>query len=323
MPLVENSQYNPPKYLRNGHVQTLIGSRLRRKVHVAYMRERVPTPDGDFIDIDWSPIASKKLAIIAHGIDGHSKRYYVLGMVQALNHAGYDVIALNGRGFSGMPNKKAHLHHAGFTQDLDTLIGYIEKNKSYNSITLVGFSMGGNIILKYLGECGSALSKKIVHAVAISVPIDLTTCAPLFQKKSNRFYFHHIQRGILKRLEKKKDQLEGLVSLEAIRKAQSWHEFDTHHTAPLFGFEGPEDYWAKASSLPYLEKICCKTLLLNALDDPILSEACYPRAIAEQSSYLFLETPKYGGHVGFIENADDGVYWSERRTISFLQDAKD
>ena len=320
MPLIEPSSYYPPKYLRNGHIQTLFASTIRSYyLSVQYQRERIHTPDADFIDVDWSCVLSDKLVILSHGIDGHSERFYMRGMVHALNEAGYDVVALNARGFSGEVNKKPHYYHAGFTDDLNTFVDYVSQKKSYGSIGLVGFSMGGNIVLKYLGEKSEDLNPIVKSSGVFSVPLDLTTSAPLFQKWSNRIYFKYIQRGLLKKLVAKESELSDILSIDDIKKADSWKDFDEHHTAPLFGFKGAEDYWDKASSLPYLEKIKNPTLIVNAEDDPILSHECYPYHIAENSTDLYLETPEHGGHVGFIDKADDGLYWSERRVINFFR----
>lgn len=320
MPLIEPSSYNPPKYLRSGHVQTIFPSAFRRHIlKVKYSRERIPTPDEDFLDLDWSTMGSKKLIVIVHGIDGHSERPYVQGMVSIFNENGVDVCALNSRGCSGEVNRKPRLYHGGATEDIQCLIEYLQQNKRYQSICFVAFSLGGNLTLKFLGEQHKRPPKIIKAAVIFSVPLDLAACAPLFERVANKIYFKSMMRGVLEKMEAKRSQLEGIIDFDKLKKARNFKEFDDATTAPLYGFENAEDYWAKASSLPYLSQIRVPTLLIQAQDDPILSSSCYPNHIAAASDYLYLECPEYGGHVGFMGRSDDGHYWSEHRAWEFLK----
>lgn len=320
MPIIDVSSYDPPKYLKIAHVQTIIPSIIRRHyLSVKYHRERISTPDEDFLDVDWSTVGSENLVVIVHGIDGNSEKHYVKGMVSIFNENDVDVCALNSRGCSGERNRKPGLYHGGATEDIQCLVQYLQKHKQYRSISFVGFSLGGNLILKYLGEQGPSYPPIIKAAATFSVPVDLAQSARLFDTLAGRFYFAAMMRGIFQKLEAKRDQLESIIDFEKLKKAKNFKEFDDASTAPIYGFDSAEDYWAKASSLPFLHAIHVPTLLVQAQDDPILSESCYPNHIAAQSKYLYLERPEYGGHVGFMGHSEDGHYWSEIRALEFLQ----
>src|SRR5437868_14040180 len=161
MPLVPNSTYRCSRLLSNGHLQTLMPSLLRRVSLSAYRRERIETPDGDFLDLDWAKNGSQRVAVLAHGLEGDSKRHYMLGMVNALVKRGWDAVAWNARGCSGEPNRLLRFTHSGATEDLQTVLSHILSTCDYSQIALIGFSLGGNLVLKYLGERGHGLEPRI------------------------------------------------------------------------------------------------------------------------------------------------------------------
>src|SRR2546427_6592026 len=173
MPLVVNSSYQCPRFLSNGHLQTCLPVLFRRVKAADYQRERISTPDHDFLDLDWIRNDSSRVAVLAHGLEGDSKRAYMLGMVNALAKAGWDAVAWNARGCSGEPNRVLRFTHSGATEDLETVICHLNSNYDYPEIALIGFSLGGNLTLKYLGERGYQLDSRIKAAVAFSVPCDL------------------------------------------------------------------------------------------------------------------------------------------------------
>src|SRR5437764_6729892 len=188
MPLVPNSTYRCSRLLSNGHLQTLWPSLLRRVNLFAYRRERIETPDGDFLDLDWARNGSQRLAVLAHGLEGDSKRHYILGMVNALAKRGWDAVAWNARGCSGETNRVLRFTHSGATEDLQAVISHVTSASDYSTITLIGFSLGGNLTLKYLGERGRELDRRIKAAVAFSVPCDLQSSSIKLAKPLNWIY---------------------------------------------------------------------------------------------------------------------------------------
>jgi uncharacterized protein len=319
MPLISNSTYTPPPLFRNGHLQTLYPVLFRRVPGIAYTRERISTPDDDFLDLDWARVGADSLVIVLHGLEGSSRRLHVRGMVRALNRRGWDVLALNLRGCSGVPNRRARAYHSGATEDLQTVVAYVPAQAHYRRLALVGFSLGGNLLLKYLGEQGAALPAAIVRAVAISVPCDLTAASHKLAQWQNQIYMRYFLHSLRGKLRQKLDLLQPHVNPADLRRLRSFKDFDDLYTAPFHGFTCAEDYWRRAGCRPFIPGIAIPTLLLNAWDDPFLTGACFPLAEAEQSTCFFLEAPRHGGHVGFVPAAGQGEYWHEQRAGAFLQ----
>lgn len=322
MPLCAPSLYRPPFFLVNAHFQTVYPHFFRRVKGVPYRRQRILTPDEDFLDLDVSSVRSRAAAIIAHGLEGNSGRSYVLGMVRALNRSGWDAVVWNFRGCSGEPNRKLRSYHSGDTADLHTVLEHVAGGGAYERIALVGFSLGGNVILKYLGERGAAASTVIHCAVAFSVPCDLKAGAEQMARPMNFFYMKRFLNMLHQKIRIKMERFPGRIDDQGFGRIRSFRDFDERYTAPLHGFAGAEDYWLKASSRPFLPLIRVPTLLVNALDDPFLAPACYPYEEARSNPYLFLETPAHGGHVGFVSFNPSGHYWSEIRTLEFLRNRR-
>ena len=320
MPLVEQSSYHPPLFLWNRHLQTIYPSLFRKVENVRYRRERIDTPDGDFLDLDWSVIGANKLAIISHGLEGNTSRAYMLGMVKAVNEAGWDALARNFRGCSGEPNRLVRFYHSGDTADVETVIEHVLKTASYSEIALIGFRMGGNVTLKYLGERGDSIHSVIRKAVAISVPCDLAASARELARPINKIYMKRFLRMLHQKVKQKAERFPGKISVEGFSNIKTFQEFDDRYTAPLHGFKDARDYWEKASSKPYLPEITIPTLLINAGNDPFLAPQCFPIEEARRNPRFFLEIPSSGGHVGFIVFNSEGTYWSEQRTVAFLND---
>ncbi|MCA1959678.1 MAG: alpha/beta fold hydrolase [Desulfomonile sp.] len=320
MPLLDNSTYRPPLFLSNPHIQTILPSLFRKVRGVAYTRERIDTPDGDFIDLDWSRVGASRVAIVLHGLEGNSQRSYVLGMVKALNRMGWDAIALNFRGCSGEINRSARFYHSGDTEDLDRVISHVASFTVYREAALVGFSLGGNVVLKYLGERGQYAHSLIKGAVAFSVPCDLTAGALKIGSPGNKLYMRRFLKMLGEKIRLKAAMMPELISDRGFEQIKDFKQFDDRYTAPLHGFASAEDYWRRASSKPFLERISVPTLLVNAADDPFLAPECYPKAEAERSSSFFLEVPRFGGHVGFMAFNRQREYWSEARAAAFLNE---
>lgn len=320
MPNISGSSYQPPFYLRNPHLQTVYPSIFRRVKGVSYRRSRIETPDNDFIDLDCSSGGFDKAVIIAHGLEGCSLRPYVLGLVKAVNAAGWDAVAWNFRGCSGEANLQLRSYHSGDTGDLETVLGHVLHNCHYRHLALVGFSMGGNVILKYLGEMEKDVESLICGAVVFSVPCDLRGAAWRMAEPSNRIYMLRFLRMLKKKIRAKKDRFPGLIDDHDYRHIRTFKDFDDRYTAPLHGFRDAEDYWARAAGKPLLPRISVPTLMINAQDDPFLPETCYPYEDADRNPCFYLETPEHGGHVGFVSFENNGRYWSEIRCIEFLQE---
>src|SRR5436190_9042545 len=211
MPVIGNSSYTPPLFLANGHLQTIIPT-LFRKVHgVVYQRQRIVTPDNDFLDLDWAVKGFRRLGVIAHGLEGDSNRAYVLGMVKALLRNGWDAVVWNARGCSGEPNRVLRFTHSGATEDLDTTLSYIAAARSYAEMALIGFSLGGNLTLKFLGERGKALSPQITKAVALSVPCDLEAGSIRLAKPANQIYMRHFLISLRRKIRRQMRALPGKI----------------------------------------------------------------------------------------------------------------
>lgn len=304
--------YSPALWCRNGHVNTLYSALLRGVEVPAYRRQRAETPDGDFLDADWLRDGNSRLAIISHGLEGNSHRVYVSGMALALARAGWDVLAWNYRGCSGEPNRKLISYHSGFTDDLDWVV---ERSANhYQKIALVGFSLGGNITAKYLGEKGAGA--KVYRAAVLSVPCDLAGSSKALTHWSARPYLARFMRSLRAKIRAKAALFPDQLPLAGLDEMTTFEEFDNIYTAPINGFRDAEDYWAQASCKQYLPAIKTPTLMVNALDDPFLSPSCYPRAEADANPDLTLLAPRWGGHVGFAEAY--GHFWSERVVVDFL-----
>jgi len=316
--MLQHADYEAPLLLRNRHLLTVYPTLFRQIEAAKYRRERVTTPDQDFIDLDFSETGSDKVVLILHGLEGDSTRKYVLGMVHIFNEAGYDTVSLNFRGCSGEPNKNLRFYHSGETEDLHFAINYLAALNRYRSIHLVGFSLGGNVTLKYLGERNSEAAALVRSAVAVSVPCDLASGAIELEKPHNRVYMNRFIRNLGGKLKQKAAAFPE-IDLRNYSSIRTFRQFDDKYTAPIHGFENADSYWKICSSKAYLHDIQVPTLLINAQDDPFLGADCYPYEIARDHSYLFFQAPEKGGHVGFV-NFGNKYYWSEKRALAFLQE---
>ena len=308
-------RFHPPVLLRNGHIQTILPLLLPRRLNITFERERLELPDGDFLDLDWTRTGGDKLAILSHGLEGRSDNHCNLGMATALHAAGWDGLAWNFRGCGKEMNRLPRFYHSGETGDLGSVIRFAATR--YSRIALIGFSLGGNMTLKYLGE--AAPDPTVIAAAAISVPIDLAACArALDQRWSNRIYLRRFIKSLIAKVEAKALLFPGQLNVSRSRTIRTFQEFDDRFTAPIHGFQDAADYWRKSSSGRYLNRIKVPTLLINACNDPFLTSECFPFAEAKQNPCLFFEAPASGGHVGFIDLVHRVEPWSERRVIEFL-----
>ena len=321
MPFIQYSDYQPPFLLRNQHLNTIYSGLIRRVYGVTYVRERINTPDDDFIDLDWSKKGSKKLLIVLHGLEGAADRPYVTGLIKHANEKGWDGVGMNFRSCSGEPNRALRVYHCGASDDLDVVVQHILQTTDYEQIALAGFSLGGNVVLKYTGERGTTISPKIQAAVGVSVPCDLMDARARFEKWDNRQYVRRFLTSLNEKIADKQIQYPDAVDYERLKKSKTVWEFDNIFTGPVHGYAGADDYYTKARSINFLPDVAIPTLLINAADDSFLGEKCFPTELAKKHPFFHLEIPKYGGHVGFVTTGNKGIYWTEQRILSFLENS--
>jgi predicted alpha/beta-fold hydrolase len=320
MPLLPNPDIKTSRLLFHGHLETIIPSLFRKVEGTPYQRERIILADGDFLDLDWSATGKPSLAILSHGLEGDTERPYIKGMAKSLNQAGFDVLAWNYRGCSGEPNQTARAYHSGATDDLEAVLQHVWKTQQYEHMALVGFSLGGNITLKYVGEQSNRLDPRIKSAVGISVPCDLEAGAIHLGKLQNRIYLRRFLKSLRTKLLRKQAALPEHFRHTDYRHLQDFFAFDDFYTGPAHGYKDALTYYRSCSSRQYISGITIPTLLLNALNDPFLPAECYPETEALQNPNLHLEIPARGGHVGFCLDFRKDQYYSEERTVAFLKD---
>lgn len=317
MPVIKKTSYpGPPWYQWNGHLQTVVPTTFRRLKPVVYERERLELPDGDFLDLDWLDAHSRDLVILSHGLEGNSDRTYIKGMARFFYEQHWDVLAWNCRSCSGEMNRNFRLYYHGDIEDIGQVIRHVLAQKSYKRIVLIGFSMGGNITLKYLGVHGKEVPDAITHGIAFSTPCDLQGSIQVLQQPRNRFYEKMFYRRLEAKIRAKAEQFPGRLDLGQFDNIRSWRDFDTHFSAPLTGLSGPDEFYYEASSINFMAGTSIPTLVVNAQNDPLLDERSAPAHLADKHPQLFLETPRQGGHVGFDLPRKPYV-WSELRAWEF------
>ena len=312
MPVIP-STFRPHWILANGHVQTLLGAWVRKQ-SILYHRERLELSDGDFLDLDWKRQGHRRLVIFSHGLEGSSTSSYIAGLAKEVNAHGWDALAWNMRGCSVEVNRLPRRYHSGESGDLRTVVNHAAVD--YDAVALVGFSLGGNVSLKYLGE--QPAHPKIVCAVGISVPVDLRASADALDRQwQNRLYLRNFLGPMVAKMERKAQLFPDQVASPKRFNIRSLRQFDDLYTAPLHGFEDAEDYWRKSSSKPYLARIDVPTLLINARNDSFLTSHSLPFDEARTSPHLILEAPASGGHVGFL-TSPTAVPWYLKRVPEFI-----
>lgn len=316
MPLIPSSSYTErPFYLFNPHLETIVPSAFRKVKLPPYTRERIATPDNDFLDLDWLKMGNEQMVILSHGLEGDSSRPYMQGMAKAFSLGGWDVLAWNCRSCSGEINRSRRMYHHGVSDDLETVIEHA-LSEGYRRLVLVGFSMGGSITLKYLGAHSARVPKEVNRAVVFSVPCDLGGSARALSEKGNTFYRKRFLRKLGRKIKAKASQMPGVINCEGYEKINHFPEFDGRFTAPLHGFKDADDFYRKASANQYIPEIRVPTLIVNAKNDPMLPESCYPVELAREHPFVFLEIPEKGGHVGFSLHGRR-MNWAEQRALEF------
>ncbi len=294
---------------------------MMRKVDgVHYSRERLELNDGDFLDLDWLSADRKRLVIISHGLEGNSERHYSKGMAKYFFHRGWDALAWNCRSCSGEMNRLPRFYHHGATEDITAVINHAH-DKGYEKIALVGFSMGGSMTLKYLGENADSQKNIIQSAVTFSVPCHLGSSARELDKPAKAFYRNRFLKKLQKKIIEKEKRFPKLISARHFEHIKTFEDFDNIYTATLHGFENAQDFYRKASSGQFIPKINKPTLIVNAANDPFLPNECYPVDMAQGHPHVTLEIPSHGGHVGFsLQGKEEN--WMEVRAFEFISTAQ-
>ena len=308
-----NSTYAAPAWLPGGHLQTIYAS-LRPPPAVTLVRERWETPDGDFIDVDFAgdPRASR-LMVVFLGLEGASDSHYARALAAQGARAGLRVAMPHWRGCSGELNRLPRAYHSGDSAEVDWIMRRLAA--AARERYAVGISLGGNVLLKWLGELGEAAAPLVRRAASVCAPIDVGAAGRALDRGLNRFFYTRMFLSTLKpKSLKKLEAFPGLFDAERTARAQTFREFDDVVTAPLHGFRDADHYWGAASSAPYLKAIRVPTLLLNARNDPFLPEQDLLAATRDVSPSVLLEFPRTGGHVGFPGRGD----WLPRRLLDFL-----
>ncbi len=318
MPIVD-STYKPPVLFRNGHFSTIYAGLFRKVKGLTQKRERIVLDDQDFLDLDWSFSSSEsdRLVILLHGLEGDAQRHYIAGSAKLFNSNGFDACAVNFRGCSGEMNKRYRSYHSGVTEDLVQVIHTVLEKGKYQSIYIKGFSLGGNLTLKYLGE-RTQIPKEIKAAVAISVPCDLHASCRQLLSRHNFLYARRFKRTLLFKLRQKQHKFPEIISTGEINTIDTLKDFDNVYTSKAHGFRDADDYYTQCSSLQFLNEIHIPTLIINAKNDSFLGDSCFPIDEANTNPKLFLEIPKYGGHVGFW--GKDNITYTEKRALDFFMD---
>jgi len=313
------ASYQPPWWYRGRHLQTIWGPLFRRLRRPPLRRERWPTPDGDFLDLDWLE-GDSPLVVILHGLEGSSGSHYARGLLLEAAALGWRAVVFHFRSCSGELNRGPRLYHAGETSDLDWVIGKLIEREPTTPLGLVGVSLGGNVALKWLGERGEGAPAQVRAAATISTPFDLTACALSLDRGLNRpLYTARFLRSMRAKVRAKRRLYDGLVNVPAALRARTFAVYDRLATAPINGFADERDYWARASSGPYLARIQRPCLLINAANDPFIPAATLPTAVVAGSPWLEAAFLPEGGHVGFLEGPWGRRSWAERRALAFLR----
>jgi uncharacterized protein len=314
---ITTSDFKPNFYLQNGHIQTLLAKFWPRTLPLKTRIERLELNDGDFVDCHWVGVDKGPIVIILHGLEGSIESHYIQGMLYALQEQGLRGVLMHFRGCSGTDNRLPRAYHSGDTQDFGALITHLLKNYPNEKLLAIGYSLGGNVLLKYLGEQG--IHSKISASVAVSVPYKLEECVLKINQGMNKLYQHRFlstlkNKILAKMVDHPLDDLQ-----QDFEKIKTLYAFDDKITAKLHGFQDAQDYYQKSSCYPYLKNITTPTLLIHAKDDPLLPPSVIPTLDA-LSNNVTLEVSTHGGHVGFIQlNKLFKInYWLEQHILDYL-----
>ncbi|MEM7027187.1 MAG: hydrolase [Pseudomonadota bacterium] len=319
--MIVQSHYKPPWWFQNKHLQTLFPAILRCTASIELIQEQFELSDGDFIDLFWTTNRTVKnipIMIVLHGLEGSIKSPYTKGILSTIERNNWCGVLMHFRGCSGRHNRLARSYHSGETNDLHSLIIAIKERYPDSPLTAIGFSLGGNVLLKYLGEQQD--QSLLSAAFTVSVPFDLADGASALGKGFSRIYQWHLLKHIREKMKDKFKYQKSPIELTHIDKWNDFFTFDDRVTAPLHGFTGVNDYYTKSSSKQFLKKIKTPTHILHSKDDPFMSFASIP-VENELSNSVTIELSEKGGHVGFfyLDKNKCPAYWAEKSFVDFMQ----
>lgn len=320
--MFDNTDFTAPWWLPSPHAQTIAGRLLRRPPPLPLRRERLTTPDDDFLDLDFAPSVTvgAPIVLLLHGLEGSAQRGYAINTYGALAAHGVASVGLNFRSCSGEPNLTARFYHSGETGDIRFVLSELRSRHPDVPIGAIGFSLGGNALLKFLGEEGDAATRLVQAAVAVSVPYELSVGADYLDASTmGRLYTRLFLKPLIGKMMAKQPLLPPHCDLERAQRARSFREFDDAITAPLHGFADAQDYYERSSSAQFIPRIRVPTLLLHAEDDPFLPAAAIPRTQIAANSHVRACIQRAGGHVGFIHGTPRSPrFWAEETAARFL-----
>ena len=319
MPVIQ-STFKPAWWLRSAHAQTIWSSLLRLKPRLNIEWQRVELPDGDFIDLAWSGPKEGKTVLLLHGLEGSINSVYASGLMHALNQRGYRACLMHFRGCSTQPNRLPKWYHSGQSDDPQCIVEFLRDQMGVEVYAAVGFSLGGNVLLKWLGEQGAVMPVK--RAAVMSVPFRLEHAAQRMDKGFSQFYQRYLVGSMQRKYKRKFARIPSPLDVD-VKKLDTFWLFDDQVTAPLHGFKDVYDYYACASSRQFIPQIRVPTLILHACDDPFMYAHTAPLS-DELPDNVWLELTEHGGHVGFISGAIPGLahYWGEGRLVEWIDNNK-
>jgi len=316
--ILEPLDYTPVAWLPGPHLPTVWASTCRHAPAPPLETERLELPDGDFVDLAWTPRPADRVVIVLHGLEGNLQSRYVRALMTALDGTGYRGVLLQFRGCSGEPNRLDRSYHSGDTGDLAYLVDWLERRFGVAPFAAVGYSLGGNVLLKWLGERGAGAP--LATAVAVSVPFDLAACADRLEEGFSRVYLRRLLASMQNKYRRKFATRPSPLAIDDIRRLDTFWKFDDAVTAPLHGFCDAHDYYARSSSRQYLPHIAIPCLIIQAIDDPFVPVRALPQ-VTELAPATTLELAAHGGHVGFVARAcsPSAPSWLESRILRHLQ----
>ncbi|MSP41149.1 MAG: alpha/beta fold hydrolase [Deltaproteobacteria bacterium] len=313
--------YHAPWWLPGGDLQTIYPRMMAGQYPISYRRERWETPDGDFIDLDIVDANhdSAKLLVLFHGLEGSSQSHYARSLLAFASRRGWRCVVVNFRGCSGAMNRLPRAYHSGDSAEIDWILRRLKARDPRSEIYAIGVSLGGNMLLKWLGETGSEAGAIVERAVAVSAPVDLAAAASVLDFGHRRLIYTRRFLRSLKRKMLAKISQHGLnIDPAEILTCLTFRQIDDLYTAPIHGFKDADDYWTRSSSKPWLKHIQIPTLMINARNDPFLPASALPRD-GEVSDSVTLDFPDFGGHVGFVSGNFPGrLDWLPKKILHFF-----
>lgn len=298
--MILESEFKPNQFLKNRHLQTIVPNVLFRRARPMLRRERLELPDGDFVDVDWTTRKEGPIVIVLHGLEGSIRSRYAAAIMQRIDALGYRGALIHFRGCSGEPNRLPIGYHSGFTQDLEYFSGLLKQREPGTALAAIGYSLGGNALLKWLGESPNA--NRLVTGIAVSVPFDLADASRVIEQGLSQLYKWELLGRMKRSMLQKFTRIQAPYRLPDIRRIRTFRQFDDQLTAPLHGYKDADDYYRSCSSRYFLNNINVPTLILHSADDPFMSPSSLPLP-DELSDSVTLELSQLGGHVGFINGS--------------------